>query len=203
VKQLSLLGNLHTTKRCTRCGEVKPESEFSKIYKNKEKRRSQCKDCQKEWQANNSEKINKRIKKYREENIEILRVRENKWRENNRDKIREKSRNDYLKNRKIPMYRINSNISRMITRDLRNNKNGNHWENLVDFTLQTLKPHLEKLFKPGMNWENYGKWHLDHIKPIASFNFNSYKDKEFKECWTLENLQPLWASENLSKGDTH
>jgi hypothetical protein len=54
-----------------------------------------------------------------------------------------------------------------------------------------------------MNWELYmqGKIHIDHKRPIASFNFNSYKDKEFKECWALNNLQPLWAEENLSKGN--
>jgi hypothetical protein len=52
-----------------------------------------------------------------------------------------------------------------------------------------------------MTWENYGKWHIDHKRPIASFNFTSYEDPEFKECWALNNLQPMWAKENMSKGN--
>jgi hypothetical protein len=53
-----------------------------------------------------------------------------------------------------------------------------------------------------MSWENYGKWHIDHIKPI--------KYRENGELPSLEevikrlhytNLQPLWAEENIAKGN--
>lgn len=50
-----------------------------------------------------------------------------------------------------------------------------------------------------MNWENYGEWHLDHIIPI------SYA-KTIEDIYKLNhytNLQPLWASENLSKGNRY
>ncbi len=67
--------------------------------------------------------------------------------------------------------------------------------------MQDLIAHLESLFQPSMTWENYGKWHIDHKRPIASFNFTSYEDPEFKECWALNNLQPMWAKENMSKGN--
>ena len=43
-------------------------------------------------------------------------------------------------------------------------------------------------------------YHIDHIRPVSSFYFTKIEDKEFKECWALSNLQPLWASENCSKG---
>jgi hypothetical protein len=52
-----------------------------------------------------------------------------------------------------------------------------------------------------MTWMNYGEWHIDHILPIDSFNFQSYEDYQFKECWSLENLQPLWAIDNIRKGN--
>jgi hypothetical protein len=61
-----------------------------------------------------------------------------------------------------------------------------------------LKGYLAGKFKDGMTWENHGEWHIDHIKPCASFNL--LDEGEQKKCFHYTNLQPLWASENLSKG---
>ena len=60
--------------------------------------------------------------------------------------------------------------------------------------------HLAKQFAEGMTWDNYGKWHVDHIIPKSFFKFGDTKDGGFQQCWALSNLQPLWASENCSKG---
>ena len=46
---------------------------------------------------------------------------------------------------------------------------------------------------------NHGKWHIDHIKPIASFKFSDEDD--FFAAFNFANTQPLWAEENLSKGN--
>lgn len=64
-----------------------------------------------------------------------------------------------------------------------------------------LKKHLEKQFKSNMNWDNFGKWHIDHIKPMSYFNL--FDLKEQKKCFHYSNLQPLWATENLSKGNRY
>ena len=50
-----------------------------------------------------------------------------------------------------------------------------------------------------MKWSNYGKWHIDHIKPMSKFNLMKIEDQY--KCCNYKNLQPLWAEENLSKGD--
>lgn len=52
-----------------------------------------------------------------------------------------------------------------------------------------------------MTWENYGKiWHIDHIVPI---NYkNPTLDEVIKRLHYL-NTQPLWASENISKGNRY
>ena len=51
-----------------------------------------------------------------------------------------------------------------------------------------------------MTWENYGsKWHIDHIIPISSFNLKNRE--EFLQACNWLNLQPLWAEENLRKGN--
>lgn len=104
-----------------------------------------------------------------------------------------------------PKYKISRRVSAGIYHSLRHGsgKNGNHWETLVDFTINELMEHLESLFTVGMSWDNYGagrtKWCIDHVRPIASFNFSSSDDPEFKECWCLPNLQPLWWTENNEK----
>jgi hypothetical protein len=52
-----------------------------------------------------------------------------------------------------------------------------------------------------MTWENYGDWHIDHKIPVSAFNFSKASDIDFKRCWKLSNLQPLWAAQNVSKGN--
>lgn len=74
------------------------------------------------------------------------------------------------------------------------------WQDVVGYTLEQLRAHLEAQFLPGMSWENIGKWHIDHIVPVAAFKFTSVKDAEFLACWALSNLRPLWDLENRTKG---
>lgn len=97
--------------------------------------------------------------------------------------------------------RIDRNISRAMRYALKKDKSG--WRSSVGWTMPELKVHLEKHFRFGMSWDNYGKWHIDHIKPRSLFSYTSPHDPEFKECWSLGNLQPLWAGENISKGNTY
>lgn len=73
---------------------------------------------------------------------------------------------------------------------------------LLTFTAEDLKQHLESSFLPGMTWQNHGRfgWHIDHIRPLASFTYETPDDLGFKEAWKISNLQPLWAPDNLAKG---
>jgi len=48
-----------------------------------------------------------------------------------------------------------------------------------------------------MSWDNYGEWDIDHKKPISKFN----KNTKLSTVNSLSNLQPLWAKDNLSKGN--
>ncbi len=51
-----------------------------------------------------------------------------------------------------------------------------------------------------MNWDNFGSyWHIDHIRPLASYSIKDEKDPNLVKAWGLNNLQPLEASENISK----
>jgi 5-methylcytosine-specific restriction endonuclease McrA len=87
-------------KRCSRCKETKPLTEFYSDKKEKDGLSFYCKDCDKayqsNWAKNNREKINARKKKYASENHDKLRASENRrqgaWRKSNRQRL-----SDYFK----------------------------------------------------------------------------------------------------------
>lgn len=94
-------------------------------------------------------------------------------------------------------------MSSAIKQALRKGKNGRYWESLVGYTLNDVKKHIEKRFKDGMTWESFlkGEIHIDHKIPISLFNFSKPEHPDFKKCWALSNLQPLWAKDNILKGN--
>lgn len=70
---------------------------------------------------------------------------------------------------------------------------------LVGCSLVQLKLYIESKFRPGMSWENYGMWHIDHKIPCAAFDLTNPEQQAM--CFRYTNLQPLWANDNLLKGD--
>lgn len=69
-------------------------------------------------------------------------------------------------------------------------------EALLGTDWETVKAHIESRFVDGMNWDNMGEWHIDHIVPLAS----ATTEEELCALCHYTNLQPLFASDNLSKG---
>jgi len=57
--------------------------------------------------------------------------------------------------------------------------------------------HLEAKFVDGMTWGNRHLWHIDHIIPLAS----ATSEEELIKLNHYTNLQPLWAEDNLRKGN--
>jgi len=71
---------------------------------------------------------------------------------------------------------------------------------LIGCSIDFYKQYLEQQFKPDMTWENHGVlWEIDHIKPCASFDLTNITQQH--ECFIYTNTQPLYYSENRSKGD--
>jgi hypothetical protein len=65
------------------------------------------------------------------------------------------------------------------------------WSDILGFTKEELKEHLEKQFKKGMNFENYGDvWSCTFHIPRRCYKFDSITSDEFKKCWSLKNLKP-------------
>lgn len=72
---------------------------------------------------------------------------------------------------------------------------------LLGASVIDVRLYLESLWSPGMTWDNYSYagWHIDHKIPCSAFDLT--KEEEQCKCFHYTNLQPLWAKENLSKGD--
>ena len=73
---------------------------------------------------------------------------------------------------------------------------------LLGCDIEYYKQYLEQQFQYDMTWENHGRlWEIDHIKPCAAFDLT--KEEEQKQCFNYINTQPLYKSDNRSKGDKY
>lgn len=100
-----------------------------------------------------------------------------------------------------PKFRLKQAISAYLYWCLKGGKRGRRAEDILGFSIDELRCHLERQFTSGMTWDNYGQWHVDHILPVASFSFATPDDPGFRACWALTNLRPLWAKDNIRKSD--
>jgi endogenous inhibitor of DNA gyrase (YacG/DUF329 family) len=176
---------------------------------NREKKRER----DREYSAKNREKLRLKAREYWLANKVLVREKQRKYAEKNKDKKqayflanKDVIRKNHAKwcakqRRKNPIYKLHDNITSLIGLSLKTGKCGKRTKEILGYSIDQLKKHLEKLFKPGMTWENYGKngWHVDHRIPLRVFNITSVNDIDFKRAWSITNLQPLWAHDNLAK----
>lgn len=83
------------------------------------------------------------------------------------------------------------------------NKRGRRMQEVLGYSYDELRAHLEANFTSGMTWDRFmmGEIHIDHRIPVAYFKPETYDSLEFRMCWNLTNLRPLWAADNVSKAD--
>ena len=208
-------------KKCSKCGIIKSLLHFYKRPESKDGYRNDCIDCHqkryriwaknnkdkcsnysREWRQQNKERSNAISKKYRDNNKDKRYIVCTEWRKNNPDKSSKIQKRNFKKRYKDPMKKLNYLIRGGIIQSIiKKSKASRHWEDLVGYNINQLRSHLEKQFMKGMTWDNHGKWHIDHKIPVSAFNFSRPEHADFKKCWALKNLQPMWANENISKGN--
>jgi len=110
------------------------------------------------------------------------------------DDKREKDRERYRKN-------IHIHAWRQLLKNYLNRKNIKKSDNtyqLLKYTPDELKYHLESKFIDGMNWNNYGeKWQIDHIVHVSLFKDTTPQ----YVANSLDNLRPLDKIINISRGN--
>jgi hypothetical protein len=101
----------------------------------------------------------------------------------------------------INNFKLSRNLRTRLKDAIKNNQKSGSAVRDLGCTIPELKLYLESKFQSGMSWDNWSKtgWHIDHIRPLSSFNLTNRK--EFLQACHYTNLQPLWAEENIRKGD--
>jgi len=173
-------------------------------------------EYQTRYYENNKDRLLEYRKGWYNDNIESVIERSSNYYHDNKDSILEK-RNIYyndikndsdflLKRRNYiriwgsnnPHYIFCRNIVKRSLAHIGTDKK-NTTNNLLGYSPGQLRNHLEGLFIDGMSWDNYGDWHIDHIRPISSFQ----ESDKISVINSLDNLQPLWAEDNLKKGNNY
>lgn len=183
-------------------------SRYRKKYKDKIKLQKKA------YYEINKEKISLKNKLYRSHNKDESKNYQKIYREVHKDKLKaygqcwrktNRKRKPKLSEKECETKRLNRRIANRLRQRLckaidRNSKNGSAVKDL-GCTIEEFKVYLENKFQPGMNWDNWtiDGWHIDHIKPLSSFDLSDRK--QMLEACHYTNLQPLWASDNLSKSD--
>lgn len=172
-------------KTCSCCLIDKEVSLFHKQIGTKDGYRSMCKECRHKNFKDNYSNLTEFKQKHKK--------RSKNYRLNNREKI-----SKYFKKRYIdkPHEYAWRGMLRSVIRRLGTKKESSTYE-ILGYSAEQLKNHIENLFIDGMCWDNWGEWHIDHKIPISFFD----KNEDPKIINSLENLQPMWASENISKGN--
>ncbi len=73
-------------------------------------------------------------------------------------------------------------------------------QQLLGCTIDEMRNYLELMFWPGMGWSNYGEWHIDHVIPLSRFDLEIVEQQ--MRAFHYANLQPLWADDNILKGNS-
>lgn len=187
-------------KRCSTCKNNKEILFFGKDCTSKDGLRSYCKECQKEKNKIRyySEDGQKQQKRYYIDNKAIMLQKNKINRDNKRKELALYKRN---KRKEDNNYKLSCILRSRVSKIIKNNKKPGSFVQDLGCSIGELKQYIENKFQPGMNWDNWSMygWHLDHIIPLASFDLTDRE--QFLKAAHYTNLQPLWAKDNLSKGD--
>ena len=205
-------------KRSKLCLDCKKQKEIERSKKWKATHQKEIKEWRREYDEKNILRRKAWRKKYDKENKEKIakKAHEHYIRNKEKEKMARKinSQKPEVKARNAEWRRerrkisVNFKIRELLTgrlntalrrQKLNKNSKSSRTVSLLGCDINYLMRHLESQFSEGMNWQNHGLkgWHIDHIKPCCSFDLSN--PDEQKICFHYSNLQPLWATENLSK----
>jgi len=196
-------------KRCISCKKDKNDNQFTHDKSKPDGLYTICKKCLKikreklvlikkeydrQYRLKNIINITKKNKEYQKIIPNEIRAKHNREYRQRHSKKYYASAKKYRKNNKYK-YAYRTLLFNFIQR-AGINKNDSAIS-ILGYDYYKFKKRIEFNFKEGMNWKNHGMWHIDHKKPVSKFKINT----SAHIVNALSNLQPLWAEENLSKGN--
>ena len=178
--------------------KVYRESNKDKIKAYKEANKDKRKSYKKAYDEVNKEKQKIYIKKYREQNKSIIKEKKRIRFQKEKEKVNEHYKIRY--NQDVN-FKLKCRLRHRLRMALKGNFKSGSAVDELGCTTEELKSYLESKFQPGMSWDNWTSdgWHIDHIKPLKSFDLTD-KNQLLEACH-YTNLQPLWATDNITKSD--
>lgn len=181
-------------KTCTKCNQSKPLVDYYNRY-------SKCKSCVYEhtavFRVQNAERIKEQKAKYWTKNKDSIKKSQQEWKVTHPSYF-----NDYYnaRLRADPFYKYCEQIRTLIRRSLQRGTytSKSKTYKILGCSYEDFTCHVEQQFAIGMSWDNRNEWHLDHIMPLSL----AQNEAEFDALNHYSNFQPLWADDNLSKGDS-
>lgn len=194
-------------------------------YKRQYRNDNLDKEKAREAKSREKHKEKRRLKaaQYRSEHPEQRKQTDQQYYQKNKDKIKQRATEYYQEHkqeinqkRKIQkhnrykndvQFRLQNVLRKRLNEALKaDQKTGSAIKDL-GCSIDQLKLYLENQFVPHpitgemMTWENWSRngWHIDHVIPLSSFNLADREQLVRAVHYT--NLQPLWAIDNLKKGN--
>ena len=177
--------------------------------------KKQIKNYIKQYEKDHKEEIKQKKKQYCLENKKEISDQQKQYYKTHKQQKKQyatKHRKEINKYRKEKLkidinFKIACNLRSRLSDALKNNQKSGSAIRDLGCTIEEFKkwksidfPRLSVGSKQYMCWNNYGKlWHIDHIIPLSLFDLTD--PVQFKKAVHYSNLQPMWASENLSKGN--
>lgn len=165
---------------------------------------SNCASCDKDtdrrFYVKHRDKVSEKQTLYYKINSDRVKTYQRRYRSDNKCKINARHNHRYGSDE---CYKLSFTLRRMLRKQVgRMNTNCENYS-LSDlcYTPKQLRDHLESLFTDGMSWDNHGEWHIDHIIPVSILLEYGITDPAFING--LDNLQPLWAIDNMIKGNRY
>ena len=202
-------------KICTQCKISKPIAEFHKDKYKKDGYCPKCKSCHKKYYQDNKESNNTRSQQYYQDNREDIVERRKKHYQDNREDMLKRQKEYYENNKETilthqktyhanrrktdPLFKLRHNISSLIYMSIKKGgftKRSKTYK-ILGCSFDEFKIHIESQFSEGMSWDNHGEWHFDHKTPVSW----GKTEEEIIALNNYINFQPLWAEDNIRKGN--
>jgi hypothetical protein len=157
-----------------------------------------------EYYRKNSKKVKQKSKEYYKKNVEERAEYKRNYQQNNKEKINKYSREYQRKRSKEDVkYKLALRLRGRLKSAVQGNFKKGSAVKMLGCSIDEFKEYIEQQFKPGMTWDNWAHdgWHLDHIIPLLASEIDLEKHEDQLIVCNWRNYVPMWAGENLSKGN--